>query len=48
MILCRDTKDVGGGGIMEGSGCPPWKDIGRQESRAMREKNKYVTIINRS
>ena len=44
MNLCGDTADVGGGGVREGGGFPPWKDIGRQEGRPGRDKNKYVKI----
>ena len=45
MILGEDKTDVSGGGVGEGGGCPPWKDIGRREERAGRVKNIYVIII---
>ena len=44
MILCGDKTDKGGEGVGAGGGCPRRKDIGRQEERAGRVKNSYVTI----
>ena len=33
IILCRDMKEIGGGGAGVGGGFPPWKDIIRREER---------------
>ena len=44
MILCGDTTDVSGRGVVSGGGCPPQKDIRQQEGRAGSDKYKYVTI----
>ena len=44
MILCGDKTGVGGGGVLEGGGCTPWKGIGRPEERAGWFKNKNVTL----
>ena len=48
MILCGDKTDVGGGGVGAGGGFPPRKEIRRQEERAGRVKNRYVTISDRA
>ena len=48
MILCGDNMYVGGEGVGAGGGCPPRKDIGRQDESVGHVKNSYVTIINRS
>ena len=49
MILCGDTKDIGGGGVRSGGGCPPpRKDIRRREGRVGRDKYKYITISDRA
>ena len=44
MILCGYKTDFGGGVVGEGGGCPPRKDIGRQEESEGRVKNSYVII----
>ena len=44
MILCGDTMDVSGGGVGEGGGRPPQKDIGQREESTGLVNNKYVTI----
>ena len=48
MILCGYKTDFGGGVVGEGGGCPPRKDIRRQEDRVGWVNNKYVTIGNRA
>ena len=40
--------DVVGGGVREEGGCNTLKEIKRQEERAGRVKNKYVTISDRA
>ena len=44
MILCGDNTYVGGGGVEEGGGWTPQKDIIRREERAGWVKNSYVII----
>ena len=44
VILCGDTMGVGGGGVRSGECCLHQKDIGWQEERSGKVKNKYVTI----
>ena len=46
MILCGENMDVSGGGVGEGEGCPPRKDIRRWGYMAGRANNSYVTIRN--